>query len=476
MRKLISLALVALIIVSCSENLTDLNKNPKSAQVVEGQTLFTSALKNMNNTMNSTNVNLNVFKLYAQYWTETTYTDEANYDLTGRAIPDNFWSSIYRDVLKDLEESKIIITANDALSANVKANQLAIIEIWRAYAYSQLVIIFGDVPYGEALNFDNTTPKYDDALTIYKDLLAKLEAATVALKTADDSFGDADILFGGDASRWKKFANSLKLRMAINLADVDAALATKTIKDNYAGAISSNSENAMFAYLSAPPNTNPLWVDLVQSGRKDFVAANTFIDALNTLADPRRDAYFDEIPAGGFLGGVYGATSPYNLNSHIDDAIQAPDFEGNIIDYAEIEFILAEAIVRWPAAGLPGTAATHYNNAITASMEFWGVAPADITTYLLQPSVFYATAAGTYKQKIGNQKWIALYLNGLAAWTEWRRLDTPALATPPAARSAMPVRFTYPVREQNLNKAQYDAASATIGGDVVTTKLFFDKF
>ncbi|NCP84551.1 MAG: SusD/RagB family nutrient-binding outer membrane lipoprotein [Bacteroidetes bacterium] len=474
MRKIISLALVALILVSCSDNLTDLNNNPKSAQVVEGQTLFSNALKNMTNTMTSTNVNLNVFKLYAQYWTETTYLDEANYDLTGRAIPDNFWSAIYRDVLKDLDESAKLITANEALTPDIKANQLAIIEIWTVYAYSQLVIIYGDIPYTEALDFANTTPKYDDALTVYKDLLSRLNAATTKIKTAEDSFGDADILFGGDASKWKKFANSLKLRMGLILADVDNALAKSTIEANFAGAISTNADNALFMYLDSPPNTNPLWVDLVQSGRQDFVGANTFIDALNTLADPRRAAYFEEVTAGGYVGGVYGATSPYNANSHVGDAMHQPDFSGNLFDAAEYHFILAEASARGYNVG--GTAAGHYTAGITASMEFWGVDAADIATYLAQPSVAYATATGTYKQKIAYQKWFANYLKGLEAWTDWRRLDFPTLNVPPAANTLTPVRFTYPVREQNLNKGQYDAASEAVGGDLVTTKLFFDKF
>jgi hypothetical protein len=474
MRKIISLAIVALILVSCSDNLTDLNKNPKSAQVVEGQTLFSNALKNMTNTMNSTSVNLNVFKLYAQYWNETTYLDEANYDLTGRAIPDNFWGSVYRDVLKDLDESAKLIAADGALTADIKANQLAIIEVWTVYSYSQLVVIFGDIPYSEALDFSNTTPKYDDALTIYKDLLVRLNAATTSMKTGADSFADADILFGGDVSKWKKFANSLKLRMGLILADVDAALAKSTIEANYAGAITSNADNALFMYLDSPPNTNPLWVDLVQSGRQDYVGANTFIDALNAVSDPRRAAYFEEVTAGGYVGGVYGLQSPYNANSHVGDAMHQPDFPGNLFDAAEYHFILAEASARGFNVG--GTAAGHYTAGITASMEFWGVAAADIATYLAQPSVDYATATGTYKQKIGYQKWFASYLKGLEAWTDWRRLDFPTLNVPPAANTPTPVRFTYPVREQNLNKAQYDAASTAVGGDVVTTKLFFDKF
>lgn len=474
MKKILSLMLSALILFSCSDNLTDLNLNPKSAQFVEGKTLFSNALKNMVDLQQSTNVNLNIFKLIAQYWTETTYTDEANYDLTNRAIPDNVWNVLYRDVIKDLDEAAKLITDDKLIPAAIKKNQLAMIDVWMVYAYSQLVLTFGDIPYTQAMDFENPQPKYDDALTVYKDLLTRLNNATSDMDAGADGFGDADLLFGGDTSRWIKFANSLKLRLAIVLADVDNALAKSTIEQNYANAISSNADNALFQYLSAPPNTNPLWVDLVQSGRQDFVGANTFIDVLNNLNDPRRAAYFEEVSGGGYLGGTYGATSPYSQYSHIEDAMHRPDFPGIIFDYAEIRFILAEAAARGYSVG--GTAAEHYEAAITASMEFWGVAPDDIAAYLAQTTVAYATAEGTYKQKIGTQKWIASYLKGFEAWTDWRRLDYPVLNTPPAARSEIPKRFPYPVREQNLNKAQYEAASAAIGGDDVGTKLFFDKF
>jgi len=100
----------------------------------------------------------------------------------------------------------------------------------------------------------------------------------------------------------------------------------------------------------------------------------------------------------------------------------------------------------------------------------------DATTYLGQPAVNYATAAGTYKQKIGIQKYLALYNRGFDAWTEQRRLDYPVLVAPPSAKSAYPVRYTYPIVEQNLNSGSYNKASTAIGGDLVITKLFWDKF
>jgi hypothetical protein len=144
-----------------------------------------------------------------------------------------------------------------------------------------------------------------------------------------------------------------------------------------------------------------------------------------------------------------------------------------IIDYAEVEFILAEAVERGYNVG--GTAEEHYNAAITASMEDWGVEAPVITAYLAQPTVAYATAEGEFRQKIGTQKWIALYLKGLQAWTEWRRLDYPLLNVPPGLTyEDIPLRFTYPVTEQNLNTAQWEQAANNIGGDEVSTPIFWD--
>ena len=118
----------------------------------------------------------------------------------------------------------------------------------------------------------------------------------------------------------------------------------------------------------------------------------------------------------------------------------------------------------------------HYKNGVQASLDYQGVAAADAATYLAKPSVAYATAAGTYKQKIGIQKYLALYMDGFDAWTEQRRLDYPILVAPPTATSGYPVRYTYPVNEQNLNSVNWKTASSAIGGDKVETKLFWDKF
>jgi hypothetical protein len=259
----------------------------------------------------------------------------------------------------------------------------------------------------------------------------------------------------------------------MRLSDVNSATAKTIVESAAAGTFASSSDNAMFAYLDAPPNTNPVWVNLVQSGRKDFVAANTLVDKMQALNDPRVPFYFTTDGSGSaYSGGIYGSSNNFASYSKPADRITEPAFEAFFMTYAEVEFFKAEAIERGYSVG--GTAAGHYDNAITASMEYWGVDAADIATYLARADVNYATAPGTYKQKIGTQKWIALYESGFESWCEWRRLDSPTLAAPPDAVSVIPLRYTYPVSEQNLNSANFEAASSAIGGDAVATKLFWD--
>lgn len=472
MKKIVIIAISAIFLASCTKDITSLNVNSKSAAVVPSQTLFTKAQLTLANALASPSVNLNIFRLLAQQWNETTYTDEANYDLVTRNIPQGWWNTMYRDVIKNFEEAKSLIPT-DVTSVVTQKNEIAIADILQVYTYYHLVTTFGNIPYSEALNASIVQPKYDDAATVYGALLTRLDADIAALSVSGTSFDGADIIYNGNVGSWKKFANTLKLKMGILISDSDAAKAKTVVEAAAAGAFSSAADNASFAFLASPPNTNPVWVSLVQSGRKDFVAANTLVNAMQALNDPRIPLYFTTDGGGGYSGGVYGANSNYSTYSKPSLTLQAPDYPVLFLDYSEVEFIKAEAIERGFNVG--GTAATHYNNAITASIVYWGGATTDAIAYLAQPSVNYATASGNYKQKIGNQEWIALYNRGYDAWTTWRRLQYPQLVAPASALSPIPVRYTYPVNEQNLNQANYTAAAAAIGGDKVTTKLFFNK-
>lgn len=484
MKKIFLLLFVFSGLYSCTDDITGLNEDTVNPTAVPAEFLFTNAQKNMVNQMVSTNVNENVFRLFVQNWTETTYTDESNYDVATRTIPDNHWSTIYRDVLRDLKEAKKVLatetytgtTQEIADQEVIRTNKGHVIDIMSSYAYSVLVDTFGDVPYSEALDIENhPLPKYDDAETIYKDLISKLGVAADGLDTSLGSFGSQDLIFGGNTTYWKKFANSVRLKMAINLADIDPAFASaQALAAVTSGVVTSNAENASLSYLAAQPNTNPIFVDVVASGRDDFVPTATIIDQMNTLNDPRRSAFFTLID-GIYEGGTPGDSNNFQNFSHIGSMLLEPTFEALIMDYSEVEFLLAEAVERGIAVG--GTAEMHYNNAITASLSYWGVSGTDIASYLAQPGVAYATATGTWQQKIGEQAYLALYNRGFESWTSFRRLDFPALVAPADAQETeVPTRLTYPAREETLNEVNNTAASTAIGGNTLTNKLFWDIF
>lgn len=484
---LILIPIISLFVTSCSDDITGLNTDTKRPTVTEANFLFTSAEHAMMDQVTSTSVNYNVFRLYAQQWTEVQYPQESQYDLTGRKIPDTHWTTYYRDVLRDFKEAKDLLVAKKAIftgsAAEAKAidNRIAIIDILSAYSYSILVDTFGDVPYTEALDIIKyPLPKYDDAQTIYKDLISKLKTASANLDVSAGSFGSADLVYAGDASKWKKFANTLRLRMAINMDDIDHAYATtETLSAISDGVINSKADSAYLEYATVQPNTNPLYVDLVASGRNDFLPANTFVNKLNSLSDPRRPKFFTEFPegSGNYKGGVYGELNTYASFSHLTETIKTPTYPGVLLTNSEVEFLLAEAVERGMA--VTGTAQSHYNAAITASLQDWGVETADIATYLLRTDVAYTTATGNWKQKIGEQSWIALFNRGFEAWTSYRRLDFPVLNVPTVTYGdikEVPKRYSYPGAEETINATNLGAAVSKLGDNNVTTHIFWDKF
>ncbi|OWK71452.1 SusD/RagB family nutrient-binding outer membrane lipoprotein [Pedobacter sp. AJM] len=476
--KKIFLAFVAVLLIgACKKDVTSVNIDPKRPLTVSSASLFTNAQRRLVNTVTSSNVNLNIFRLIEQQWQETTYIDESQYDLQTRTIPDNLWNAFYRDVLKNFSESRTVAATEGKSAVDLK-NQLAITDIMEVYTWYYLLTTFGDVPYTDALKIDNTFPKYDDGLTSFKDLLRRLDGDITALDMSSTSLGAADAIYAGNAQNWKKMANSLKLKIALTIADADNVTAKAAAESAVASGVftftTGNTDNARYPYTTITPNTNPIWVDLVQSGRLDFVANNTLTTEMNNLADPRRPFFFTLDANGVYSGGNPGESSPYANFSAPAVNITKPDFPGALIDVAEVQFLLAEAVER--GYSVSGTAATFYANAVTASILDWGGTQASAATYLAQPAVAYATATGTWKQKIGTQKWIALYNRGIDAWVEQRRLDFPQLEPATDALTDFPVRFTYPVKEQNVNDINRAAAAAKIGGDNVTTKLFWDKF
>lgn len=463
------------------------NIDTKHSSVVSPESLFTNAQVAMVNQLNNSSVNNNISRLLAQYWSEVTYTSESRYDFISRNIPDGYWNTMYRTVLMDFKESRTLLSAQDidGTLAAIRDNKLLVIDIMEVYVYHTLVDAFGNVPYSEALlGAEKSDPVYDDAATIYADLITRLTADVAGLDNSFGSFDATDILFSGDIDSWKIFASSLKLRMGMRLADVNNTAAQAAVQAAYNEGVYGAGEGAFFEYIGVTPHVNTIYNSFVVSNRKDFVPTNTLIDYMVGLTDPRLPLLFTMVDTNTvdpqeppiYVGLEYGsyAGGPYFSQSNFTALFFEPTFEVVLIDYSEVEFILAEAVERGYSVGA-ASAEDHYNNGVTANIEYWGGSAGDATTYLSQANVAYATAAATWRETIGMQKWLALYNRGVEGWAEWRRLDYPQLNIPEGLTYAdIPLRMPYPFREDKLNKGNYVAASSAIGGDLVTTALFWD--
>lgn len=474
MKKLIIIGL-SCVFFACSSNLDSLNEDLKNATSADPGTFFANALKDMADELNdiSYQVDGGATRLFAQHLTSVQFLEGTHY--VAESQTNTLWRTLYSAVLPDLMASAAGVEASVPVGQAgelAKRNQLAMVEIMNVYAYAILVEGFGDVPYSEALDFNKVLPRFDDSKTIYTDLIARLDAAIAGLNPAGEGFGTYDLLYNGDVAKWGRFANSLKLRMGLRIIDADQSLGTQVASAAIvAGVFTSNEDNALFRYLGEQPNVSPFFIALTQGQVNYFIATNRLVDMMNEWGDARRSAFFTTVN-GQYIGGAFGFPQNFNSFSTVGSAIASPQTPAILLDYASVEFLLAEAAER----GITGAtdAAVHYANAIRASFAYYGVEDA-ADAYLAHPDVAYSTAAGSWQQKIGVQKWIALFNQGFEAWTEYRRLDYPLLTTAPEAiQDIVPTRFNYPFEEQTLNAANYTAAADAIGGDVMTTKLFWD--
>ena len=460
---------MALGLSSCQSDLTSLNDDPKHPSILPSENLLATAMYQSSYYMDNPSVNFNNYRFFTQQMSETQYPDETQYNLVTRNQPRNHFNRMYVYSLNNIKQAKINLK-NEVETDDVRTNKLATLEIEEIFIWENLVNTFGDIPYSESLKPDEIlTPKYDDAKTIYLDLIKRIDAVTATIKPS--AAGYSDLVYGGNMTKWKKFANSIKLRLGINLADVDPALSKTTVESAIAaGVISSDSEAYKFSY-DGNTFSNPVFDNLVASGRNDFLPSQLTINTMSSLSDPRMDVWFTKV-GGVYKGGVFGELNdPYTNFSQLGPYFRSATTASNLLSYAEVAFIKAEAAARGYAAG--GTAAVLYDTAVTASMNENGVNPANTITYLAANPY----NAVNWKQSIGVQAWIALFNRGFASWNFTRRLDSPTLVNPPKSNlSSVPYRMPYSDQEYVLNGANVNAAASKIGGDKATTKLFWDKF
>jgi hypothetical protein len=464
---------LSLFTVSCKKDLEKINKNPNAAENAQPDYLLTAAIKNTADSYWGTTNTMNSSLLFVQHWAKIQYTEEDRYIFSNSSFQD-LWNTGYSRSLTNLNR---IIEQGDKLNQpNYKGAALVL----RSWVFLLLTDAYGDIPYKQAGNINEyVTPEYDSQKDVYLGLLDDLKTAASILDPSGKAIA-GDILYNGNIDRWKKFANSLRLRIALRIADREPQKAGSVITELLAVAdpfISSNTENAQLVYLTSPQQ-NP--VNALFETRDDYRVSKSVVDRLLQLNDPRLPVYASKTQATTpqeYVGVPNGLSNGDASNLGFAKtskpgtyflAAQAPAV---ILTYAEVLFNRAEAAARGFSTE---NAADLYIQAIKASLKQYNIADDAVNNYVSQTAVQYDAA--NFKKSIGEQKWIALFGQGLESFSEWRRLDYPVL--PPAVAGVLngkiPLRFIYPGTEQSLNGTNYKKAVERQGADLLTTKLWFD--
>jgi hypothetical protein len=498
-----SVVALALGLYSCNnDTITTLNKNPNSPEDVPPGPLFTEASR-LSVSRWFGGIDLRTYEWIVQQLSEVQYNDEDRYLRVHAADTEGSFNGAYAGELKDL--TQIIAKGQATSDPGIYAPALAL----RTLVFSFVTDSWGDIPYSQALKGDSVgsslTPTYDKQKDIYTDFFAVLDKASKDLVGASNGLGDADPIYGGDPASWQKFINSLRLRLAIRVVNVDPALASAQIaaaRNAPGGLILTNADNAYFPWPGDGVYNNP-WADNL-GGRDDWRMSDRLVNIMNALSDPRLPIYAQPAASdGAYRGSPNGVLpAPPNMPDRATTSrpgiifykgatVYGPTFGGAgaslptpVLTAAEVNFILAEASERGLGGLTAGTAAAYYNAGISESLNQWNdmaassgqsISAGDMAAYLASPSVVYSGGVAGQKQ-IALQKYVALYMDGATAWFEWRRTCVPntIVPGPDATLNYVPRRLEYPTTEATANGDALKAAIAAQGPDDLGTKLWWD--
>ncbi len=524
MKKLkISIAFVLILLLgACDVEYFD---NPNAPSTAPTAALFNNNAKRMVDQMYDMWWSGRFTYVTMQYWQQTEYGDEDRYVYreSQRQIQNTLYEiqENYREIIRLNEDPD---TKDAAAASGANVNQIATCRIMMAYMWDVMASAWGDIPYWSYGGQDNAdfqalqlsgveeqiiTPAYATQEAIFEDILTELDEAADQLDPTLAGMA-GDNIYGGDPEAWAKFANSLRLRIALKIRGANQSLADQHISDALAGGVfESNADNAMFAYETADANASMSYRAWFVGNRSDFAVGHSFAELLKGnnlvghdhatlvpgananpflgITDPRLAIYAQPNADGDYVG-MFIAESSAEAATFVWESlpgtaiIETPEFAETLMEYAEVAFIQSE-LNDWDQ--------TEYENGITASMQKWGVDQAEIDAYIAA-----VPAAG--EETVLTQKYIALYMQGSTAWAEYRRTGFPRTLIPvfedysvyvpstdtwwdyrfePLVEEVtdLPYRMKYPQQEQTLNGASRKAAADRLGnGDVIFSKLWWD--
>lgn len=487
--KKIQLFLIALLVLGSCKNFDfgDINKDPIGPNEPSPKDMLAGGIMNFFNNTGRDHFTNPTF--YVQWQAQNIYTSEMQY-----ADYPIDWNPWYVQVLSNFKANIDYISANRensvVRSMGDPDNQIAVNKIMKAYVFKFVTDIYGDIPYSEALDPNNKTPKYDNQIEIYHGIIDELKEARDMI---DETKGgiEGDIVYNGDMAKWKKLANSLILHAALQLSNVPSEknYAKGVFQDiinnlgSNGGVIESLSDEAWIQYSKDDRHLQNPYSRL---RRDDYYLTKEFTDALqgeNKINNPvtscspsyngtpdLREYIFNNTP--GDDGKSYSCSNP-GSGAKMSGLIWDAEAPLPFFTAAWVYLDRAEAAARgWTSENFDDML-TH---AIKASYEslaahYLPQYYSDFDSYATQfaaarvadannPNYGLANGDATKAklEVVGEEKWVAYFPMGFEEWAQWRRIGYPKLTPHPDPLNAtgqIPRRYAYPMNEPTFNPQGY---------------------
>lgn len=484
-RTITILLVTGIIAVSCTKDFQEVNTNPNTLPETRPELLMESAIYAVRNA-NQTREHRLVHEMMQVHVTVVN-SDEIHRYIIRPSESDYMWNNWYLQLtnFKDAYDNaaKLAILPNQAYNNSY----MGMARIMEAWVTSLITDVYGNVPYSEAIRGrkDNIfQPKFDEQKSIYDSLFKRLEEANTLLaqnNALPANLTARDPLFAGDLAKWRRFGNSLYLRLLLRASARPESNAVAKITEMLQTSpasypiMTSNADDAVLRFTTTTPFVSAFntYRDYDFNGENGLTAF--FIDTLNAWNDPRRTRWASTV-ASSYIGipSGYLPGNQQERQSFYLPALKNEPLTGNILSYAEVQFMLAEAAVRGYANS--ANARTYYENGVNNAITRWGLTvPAN---HLAYPGIAWITAESDAQKlkKIITQKYFTYFFTDFQSWFEYRRTGYPELPIGPGVQNGgkIPTRLVYPVSVQSLNNANYKAAVQAMGADDMQTRVWWD--
>jgi len=527
---ILTTGLMALALTSCTKNYEQINRDPYGLTTDELQRdgyIIRTSLLGIANGVISLDVNTTQFTECLLGGPMAGYMATANAGFANTIDnynPTDNWTNVF------MYSDKIIpvIYSNYRQIKNVTSDPviLAVADIIKVAAMHRVTDTYGPIPYSQITEDGKIQVPYDSQEAVYTKMLEELEADVAALlpNSANSFASESDVIYGGDVSKWIKFANSLRLRLAMRISYANPTLSKQVAEavasEDAGGLMTSNDDNAILSTFGTDGNPINVAVHYNMATHSDGTtcatggdshAAADIICYMNGYNDPRREFYFTKSEWDGYeyVGLRHGIVIPdHNSVGHKYSGVNITATSPLCwMNAAEVAFLEAEAVAVF-GYNMGGTAQDFYEQGVKLSFEQWGATGAD--SYLADATSMPGTyvdpsGSNTYsgslstitiawdesasteqkQERIITQKWIANWLLGNESWADWRRTGYPGLipASDAGNKSNGLVdsetgarRMKYPVDEytNNAENINYAVSNYLKGADEMATKLWFD--